>query len=112
MAAAHARSAPPLGPAAAACASAGTLGGQPGCVTHARPPRPTQDAEMSQATDLLQDTTDLDATVKAAELMTDLVEHEGEATLYTFDDDSVLLVLGLQAAAHVDIAAARQAMGG
>ena len=60
---------------------------------------------MRQAAELLQSVAGVDAAVKAAELMTDLVEHENEATLFTFDDDSVLLVLGQQMTAHDDIGA-------
>jgi hypothetical protein len=67
---------------------------------------------MSQAADLLQSSTDLDATIKAAELLTDLVEDEDPATLYTFDDDSVLVVVGTQALAYDGISAARQALAG
>lgn len=67
---------------------------------------------MRQAAELLQSVAGVDAAVKAAELMTDLVEHENEATLFTFDDDSVLLVLGQQMTAHDDIGAARAALGG
>jgi hypothetical protein len=67
---------------------------------------------MSQAAELLQSSTDLDATIKAAELLTDLVEDLEDATLYSFDDDSVLVVVGQQATAHADIAAARQALAG
>ena len=43
--------------------------------------------------------------------MTDLVEHEGEATLFTFDDDSVLVVEGPQLAAFDDINRARGSLG-
>lgn len=67
---------------------------------------------MSQAADLVQSSTDLDATIKAAELLTDLVEHVDDATLYTLDDDSVLVVLGSQATAHDDIGAAHLALAG
>lgn len=66
---------------------------------------------MSQAADLIQTTPDPDAAMRAAELMTDLVEHEGEATLFTFDDDSVLVVTGPALAACADIAAARLMLG-
>ncbi len=67
---------------------------------------------MSQAADLLQSSTDLDATIKAAELLTDLVEDLDEATLYSFDDDSVLVVVGGQATAYEGITDARQALAG
>jgi hypothetical protein len=67
---------------------------------------------MSQAAELLSTTPDADAATRAAELMTDLVEHEGEATLFTFDDDSVLVVEGPQLQAYADIGAARGALGG
>jgi len=76
-----------------------------------RAPGPKQDAFMSQAADLVQSSTDLDAVIKAAELLTDLVEDEDGATLYTFDDDSVMLVVGAVATAHDDIAAARHVLG-
>ena len=66
---------------------------------------------MSQATELVQSTPVVEAAVKAAELLTDLVEEEGEATLFTFDDDSVMVVLGDQMNAYDDIAAARKALG-
>lgn len=66
---------------------------------------------MSQAAELLSTTPDADAAMRAAEYLTDLVEHEGEATLFTFDDDSVLVVAGLQRAAYADIVTARGALG-
>jgi hypothetical protein len=66
---------------------------------------------MSQAADLIHTTPDPDAATRVAELMTDLVEHEGEATLFTFDDDSVLVVDGPQMLAYADIGAARVALG-
>jgi hypothetical protein len=66
---------------------------------------------MRQAAELVQSTPVVEAAVKAAELLTDLVEEEGEATLFTFDDDSVMVVLGDQLNAYEDIAAARQALG-
>ena len=61
---------------------------------------------MSQAADLLQTTPDADAATRAAEFLTDLVEHEGEATLFTFEDDSVLVVNGARMSAFDDIGAA------
>jgi hypothetical protein len=67
---------------------------------------------MSQAADLIRTQPDLDAATRAAELMTDLVEHEGEATLFTFDDDSVLLIDGPQLQAFDDITAALGALNG
>ncbi len=67
---------------------------------------------MSQAADLIHATPDADAATRAAELMTDLVEHEGEATIFTFDDDSVLVVDGPQLLAYADIGSARGALGG
>jgi predicted oxidoreductase (fatty acid repression mutant protein) len=66
---------------------------------------------MRQAAELVQSTPVVEAAVKAAELLTDLVEEEGEATLFTFDDDSVMVVLGDQMNAYADIAAARKALG-
>lgn len=66
---------------------------------------------MRQAAELVQSTPAVEAAVKAAELLTDLVEEEGEATLFTFDDDSVMVVQGDQMNAYDDIAAARQALG-
>lgn len=66
---------------------------------------------MRQAAELVQSTPVVEAAVKAAELLTDLVEEEGEATLFTFEDDSVLVVLGDQMNAYDDIAAARKALG-
>lgn len=62
---------------------------------------------MSQAATLLQSTPEADAATRAAELLTDLVEHAGEATLFTFDDDSVLVVEAQRLTAFDDIAAAR-----
>jgi len=67
---------------------------------------------MSQAADLIHATPDPDAATRLAELMTDLVEHEGEATLFTFDDDSVLVVDGPRMLAYDGIATARGALGG
>ncbi|MDO9074480.1 MAG: hypothetical protein Q7U73_14560 [Rubrivivax sp.] len=67
---------------------------------------------MSQAADLILATPDPDAATRLAELMTDLVEHEGEATLFTFEDNSVLVVEGAQLLAYADIGAARGARGG
>jgi len=67
---------------------------------------------MSQAAELLSTTPDADAAMRAAEYLTDLVEHEGEATLFTFDDDSVLVVEGVQLVAYADIGTARGALGG
>lgn len=66
---------------------------------------------MRQAEALVQSQPAVDAAVRAAELLTDLVEHEGEATLFTFDDDSVMVVLGESATAYDDIATAREALG-
>ena len=66
---------------------------------------------MRQAAELVQSTPVVEAAVKAAELLTDLVEEEGEATLFTFEDDSVLVVLGDQMNAYDGIAAARKALG-
>lgn len=67
---------------------------------------------MSQAAALVLATPDADAATRAAELMTDLVEHEGEATLFTFDDDSVLVVDGARRLAYDGIGAARGALHG
>ncbi len=66
---------------------------------------------MKQAEALVQTKPAVDAAVRAAERMTDLVEHEGEATLFTFDDDSVMVVLGETATAYEDITTARKALG-
>lgn len=66
---------------------------------------------MRQAQALVQSQVAAEAAVKAAELLTDLVEEEGEATLFTFDDDSVMVVLAGQMRAYDDIAAARLALG-
>lgn len=65
---------------------------------------------MSQADDILQAAADVDAATRAAELETDLVEHEGAATLFTFEDDSVLVVLDERLSVYADIAAARHAL--
>ncbi len=67
---------------------------------------------MSQAAQLLSTTPDADAAMRAAEYLTDLVEHEGEATLFTFDDDSVLIIEGPQLTAFDDIGAALGALKG
>lgn len=67
---------------------------------------------MSQAADLIHATPDPDAATRAAELLTDLVEHEGEATLFTFDDNSVLVVDGHRMLAFADIGTARGALAG
>ncbi|HRD97071.1 MAG: hypothetical protein JNK55_22190 [Rubrivivax sp.] len=66
---------------------------------------------MRQADELVQSKPVVDAAVRAAELLTDLVEEEGEATLFTFDDDSVMVVLGETMTAYADIASARKALG-
>ncbi len=66
---------------------------------------------MRQADELVQSKPVVDAAVRAAELLTDLVEEEGEATLFTFDDDSVMVVIGETMTAYADIASARQALG-
>ncbi len=66
---------------------------------------------MKQAEELVQSKPVVDAAVRAAELLTDLVEEEGEATLFTFDDDSVMVVRDGQMSAYNDIASARQALG-
>ena len=66
---------------------------------------------MKQAEELVQSKPVVDAAVRAAELLTDLVEEEGEATLFTFDDDSVMVVRDCQMSAYNDIASARQALG-
>jgi 3-oxoacyl-[acyl-carrier-protein] synthase III len=66
---------------------------------------------MRQADELVQSKPVVDAAVRAAELLTDLVEEEGEATLFTFDDDSVMVVLGDTMTAYADIASARKALG-
>jgi hypothetical protein len=65
---------------------------------------------MSQAADLLRTSADADTASRTAEQLTDLVEDEHHAVLYTFDDESVLVVTGLQMAAYPDIAAARAAL--
>ncbi|MBA4177983.1 MAG: hypothetical protein C0505_15715 [Leptothrix sp. (in: Bacteria)] len=67
---------------------------------------------MTQAADLLSRTSDPDAAQRAAEILTDLVEHVGERTLFTFDDDSVLVVDGHSLLAFDGFAAARSALGG
>ena len=66
---------------------------------------------MKQAEELVQSKPVVDAAVRAAALLTDLVEEEGEATLFTFDDDSVMVVGDGQMSAYNDIASARQALG-
>jgi 3-oxoacyl-[acyl-carrier-protein] synthase III len=66
---------------------------------------------MRQADELVQSKPVVDAAVRAAELLTDLVEEEGEATLFTFDDDSVMVVLGETMTTYADIASARKALG-
>ncbi len=62
---------------------------------------------MTQATHILQNGGDADAVTRAAEFLTDLVEDEGEAMLYTFDDDSVLVICGERMACFDDILAAK-----
>lgn len=66
---------------------------------------------MRQAAELVQSTPNAEAAVKAAELLTDLVEEEGEATLFTFDDDSVMVVCGDSLHAYDDITAALKSLG-
>ncbi len=61
---------------------------------------------MTQAAEVMQSAADAEAAMKAAELLTDLVEHEGEATLFTFDDDSVLVLSGAHMSAFDGIQAA------
>jgi predicted oxidoreductase (fatty acid repression mutant protein) len=65
---------------------------------------------MSQADDIVKAAADVDAATRAAELATDLVEHEGEATVFTFEDDSVLVVLDERLSVYADIDAARKAL--
>lgn len=65
---------------------------------------------MSQADDIVQAAADVDAATRAAELATDLVEHEGEATVFTFEDDSVLVVLDDRLDVYADIGAALKAL--
>lgn len=65
---------------------------------------------MSQADDIVTAASDVDGATRAAELATDLVEHEGEATVFTFEDDSVLVVLDERLSVYADIGAARQAL--
>lgn len=67
---------------------------------------------MTQATEISRAAATVDAATRAAELATDLVEDEREATLYTFDDDSVLVIREQEVSAFADIAAARAALGG
>ena len=66
---------------------------------------------MSQAQDILRNAADADAAARVAEVQTDLVDDEPDAMLYTFDDDSVLVICGLKVTAFDDIDAARRSIG-
>ena len=68
---------------------------------------------MSNATEIMYSANNADAAIAAAEAFDNVVvdqDWEAEATLYTFDDDSVLVVSGPQVNAYSNITAARDAL--
>lgn len=67
---------------------------------------------MSKATEITFVARDADDAMRRAEELTDNVEQDWsrEATLYTFDDESVLVVSGPQCNAYADRAAADAAL--
>ena len=66
---------------------------------------------MTQSTDILNISTNANDADKRAQAVTEKLDQdwEHEATLYTFDDESVLVVSGGQLNAYEDIDAAREA---
>jgi hypothetical protein len=66
---------------------------------------------MSQAEDILKTSANADAAARTAEILTDLVDDVLDAMLYSFDDNSVLLVRGTEVTAFDDIDAARKSIG-
>lgn len=66
---------------------------------------------MSQASEIAATAADADAATRTAELLTDLVEDEADAMLYTFEDDSVLVIRDARWMDYEDIDAARKALG-
>jgi hypothetical protein len=69
---------------------------------------------MTQATEIMYSASNADAACKMAEEMTNIVDQnwECEATLYTFTDESVLVVTGCQLNAFDNMAAALQDLNG
>ena len=67
---------------------------------------------MSNATEIMYSAINAHAAIAAAEAFANVVDQdwEAEATLYTFDDDSVLVVSGPQVNAYSNITAARDAL--
>ena len=68
---------------------------------------------MSNATEIMYSSNNANAAIAAAEAFANVVvdqDWEAEATLYTFDDDSVLVVSGPQINAYADLAEARAAL--
>lgn len=67
---------------------------------------------MTQATDILNISANANDADERAQAVTDKLEQdwEHEATIYTFDDASVLVISGPQLNAYADIAAAREAL--
>jgi hypothetical protein len=67
---------------------------------------------MTTATEIMhsaRNATEADATARAA-MVEAIQDWEHEATLYTFDDDSVLVISGAQLNAFEDLDAAQDAL--
>jgi len=67
---------------------------------------------MTQASDILNISANANDAVERAEAITSNIDQDWdhEATLYTFDDESVLLVSGPQLNAFADIETARESL--
>ena len=67
---------------------------------------------MTTATDLMMSSNNANSAEAAAQTLTDKVDQdsEHEATLYTFDDASVLVISGSQLNAYDDIDSAKAAL--
>lgn len=71
-----------------------------------------QESNMTQATEIMAVAHNATDACNRAEAITDNVDQDwtNEATIYTFDDESVLVVSGPQVNAYTDEAAARAAI--
>ena len=67
---------------------------------------------MTTATDILTGANSASAADTAAQTLTDAIDQdwEHEATLYTFDDESVLVISGPQVNAYPDMGSATAAL--
>jgi hypothetical protein len=72
----------------------------------------TQEIDMTTAHEIMYSARNADAADKRAQELTDTIEQDwgNEATLYTFADESVLLVTGGQVNAYASMAEARAAL--